>query len=331
MRSFFKNNALRLCGVFIFVLILTQIDVASALNVISGSDKGLLIISILLIIPLFLAKSLKWYYLLNIQGLRYSFAKVTSMYMAGFFLGATTPAKIGEFGKVLFLKKENHSYGRLFFSILTDRLSDLILLFILCTVGIFFFGFSMFEVDMTRVLFFLTVSTVLLLVIFFKRNDIKGGLKKIFERFITKGFRNDINLNTIGLLNEFRVLSIRRITLTSFLTCLAYAIHFVHLYIAALGLGINISFFYLSVSMSIVMIVNSLPISFMGIGTRDLALIVLFSNIDISREMAVALSSTMLFFVIIGIVLSFPFFLSMQTEINVKYLLKKVVAGVKRP
>ena len=316
MQSFLKNNALRLCGVFIFITILTQIDVASALNVISGSDKRLLIISISLIAPLFLAKSLKWFYLLKIQELKYPFVKVLSIYLSGFFLGATTPAKIGEFGKVFYLKKDNYSYGRLFFSIFIDRLSDIFLLFTLCVAGAFFFTPFPFDINITRLLYFLTISAILLLALFIWKNGIQRGLKKIFKRFFPKKFLNEINFNTIELLNEFRILSIKRIVFIFFFTGLIFTIHFFLLYIAALALGINIDFFYLSISLSIAMIINLLPISFMGIGTRDLTLIVLFSNIDISREITVAFSSTMLFFVIISIVLTFPFFLTQRIKIT---------------
>jgi len=316
MQSFLKNNALRLCGVFIFITILTQIDLASALNVISGSDKRLLIISILLIVPLFLAKSLKWFYLLKIQELKYPFVKVLSIYLSGFFLGSITPAKIGEFGKIFYLKKENHSYSRIFFSILVDRLSDIFLLFILCIVGIFFFVPIVFEINIKRLLFFFTTSAILILALFILKAGIQRGLKKIFKIFFSKKILNKINFNTSDLLNEFRILSIKKVFLIFLFTCFAFTIHFVLLYIAALALGINISFFYLVISLSIAMIINFLPISFMGIGTRDLTLIVLFSSFDISREITVAFSSIMLFFVMISIVLTFPFFLSQRLKLN---------------
>jgi uncharacterized protein (TIRG00374 family) len=70
---------------------------------------------------------------------------------------------------------------------------------------------------------------------------------------------------------------------------------FIYGYLLALSLGINIGLFFFILVIPVLSLLDLLPISISGIGTRDVALIFLFGLNGISAEQAVAFSLLYLF------------------------------------
>ena len=77
-------------------------------------------------------------------------------------------------------------------------------------------------------------------------------------------------------------------------TLAAWCLTFVLWYLLALSIDINISFLYIIMCSSVSTLVTLMPISISGIGTRDMVLIFLFSQIGLSQESAIALSISVL-------------------------------------
>ena len=88
------------------------------------------------------------------------------------------------------------------------------------------------------------------------------------------------------------------IILCSMLTLIAWSISFLQGYMISRSLDINISFITVVACMSIAAILNLLPISILGIGTRDAVFISIFAMLSISYEQAVAFSMLILLFMV---------------------------------
>jgi uncharacterized membrane protein YbhN (UPF0104 family) len=85
---------------------------------------------------------------------------------------------------------------------------------------------------------------------------------------------------------------------------LVWLVSIVPYYLLALSIGLNLSYMFLLSVVPIVALLDMLPISFSGIGTRDAALILFLSFISIGKEYAISLSFLILIFgyVLIGLV-----------------------------
>jgi hypothetical protein len=70
---------------------------------------------------------------------------------------------------------------------------------------------------------------------------------------------------------------------------------FIYGYLLALSIGIDVGLFFFILVIPIISLLDLLPISISGIGTRDIALIFLFGLKSISAEQAVAFSLIYLF------------------------------------
>ena len=78
------------------------------------------------------------------------------------------------------------------------------------------------------------------------------------------------------------------------LSVAGFLLYFLCVHMLNLGLGIDLGYSQMILVMSITSLIAALPISFLGIGTRDIALIAVFSWFDRSAEQAVSLSLALL-------------------------------------
>ena len=78
------------------------------------------------------------------------------------------------------------------------------------------------------------------------------------------------------------------------LSVAGFLLYFLSVYFLNLGLGFSLSYSQIILIMSITSLIAAIPISFLGIGTRDVALITVFSWFGRSPEEAVSLSIALL-------------------------------------
>jgi uncharacterized protein (TIRG00374 family) len=80
--------------------------------------------------------------------------------------------------------------------------------------------------------------------------------------------------------------------LTALLLCLPiHGLSFVTTYIIAKSLGIDVSFFDVSVVLSLVWVITAVPITISGAGVRELSMIFFLSLFGVQAEPATALST----------------------------------------
>ena len=292
---YLKNKWLiHLFGIFIFIFILSRIDLSKTLEILLNANILYLAVALTLIILSFPIKAMRWQLLMKAQNIDYSLKDSTVMYAAAVYMGVITPGRIGDFIKVFYLKNDNHSFGKSFASILSDRLFDLISLLLLGYVGMLLF-ITLFEREII-ILSCIFAGTILLVIFFIYKKDFSMGiLEYISSNFIPERYRERANTSFSDLCNGIKTLTINQFTLATFITFFGWIIYFLTMYLLALSIDINIPFLYLATCVSISAVITLIPISISGIGTRDATLIILFSYLGLSKESAIAFSVMILF------------------------------------
>ena len=74
----------------------------------------------------------------------------------------------------------------------------------------------------------------------------------------------------------------------------AFGLYFISIYFLTRGLNLELTFFQVVLIMTITSLITMIPISFLGIGTRDAGLLAVFSFFGHTPEQAVALSMALL-------------------------------------
>lgn len=293
MILYFKNKwFFRLFGIFLFIIILSRIDLTETIKILLNANLIYLAVAFTIVPFVVLIKAYRWQLLMKMQNINYSLKDSVHVYFAGLFVGSITPGRLGDFIKVFYLREEGYSFGKSFVSVLIDRLFDLASLFIIAYICMFVF-MIFFEKQIVILSLFFTITAIIFILLISDRN--KKLLKKIYTTFIPEKYKTEVKVNFDDFRRDLNSLKTPKLSLVAITTLIGWIIYFSASYLLALSLDIHISFFYLITCLSISAIITLIPVSILGIGTRDMTFIALFSCIGLSKELAVAFSTMLLF------------------------------------
>ena len=298
MKSF--QSWFRILGVLLFAYILWTTDWAKVLDVVRGLNWWLVVLATATFFPVVMAKAWRWQSLLRMQGIRLGFGTAYHAYFASLYLGNVTPGRAGDFIKVFYLTQEcKVSLGKGFSSVLIDRFFDLFVLLLLGLVGVLLYHTSDQMVTLVMVSFVVLMagSGVLL-----SRRLSQPLFRLLFERSFFKRFHGKAAQQMEDFYEGVQALKKPALAVPFLLSVLSYVFFFALCYFLALAMSIPISLPYLVLAITIVNVISIVPVSVMGVGTRDWCLIQLFAIKGISA--AVALTYSMLLLIVLGLIAS---------------------------
>lgn len=307
-----NKGILRSIGALIFIVILTRIDFSKIIEVFLTTNPFYYLAGLVLTLPVVGLSAIRWQKILSIMDIDYSLKDCFAVYSIGLYIGLLTPARLGDFIKVLYLTKENFSVRRSLISIVGDKVFDSIAIMVFGIAGM-----AIFFKDSLNSSFYLTVSIliagmVLYITFYRKRGD--TVLAKIADSLIPKKYKDSIKVN--NLLDDLRLFNGRNAVWLSLLTLVRWSIFFLLSYLLILSLDIDISFLNATISIAVAFIAAALPISIAGIGTRDMALILMFSRLGLSAEKAVAFSLLHLSISFLMVIIGFAFWMQRPLKTN---------------
>jgi len=280
---------LHLLGPVIFIYILFQIDFGLLKKELLNVNIYFLFLAVFFMIVQIILRSLRWQVVLKGVGIKLKLITSVSLYWLGMFVGVITPGRIGELAKVYFLKNRGENIFRSFFSVLFDRIVDVITLLLMG-----FLIFLFFLKDIGIYVLIIGLSLILFLIFIFLLIDKRSFLHKIFVRMIGKILPADSEEYSQFTFSKFwqSVKDIKKKQIFPFLFYLitAWLFYFTTRYMTSLALGLEFSFLEISVISALVAIVLILPISVAGLGTRDVSMIYLFSLFGLTVEIALLFS-----------------------------------------
>jgi glycosyltransferase 2 family protein len=281
MKNNFYKIILRFSGIIIMMLILQKIDFILFINHLTNINIKYFLLSILITIPLFITKIIRWKNILYALGIDCSIKDSIRVYGAGLFIGQITPGQIGEVVRGYLLSKKGYNLSKAIDSVLIDRLFDLAILVLISFVGlIYFLNLSSFF----KICLVLTIIFFLKLLIHFSSYLNKINLDFNFFKILKrKIYSFTVQLRQIISSNS-AMKSAASLTIISFIFTVVRASCILK------SMNIKIPFFDLSFCISITNIVSLIPVSVAGIGTRDYTMIQIFSKYDLSSESAVTFS-----------------------------------------
>ena len=223
-------------------------------------------------------KAYRWKKIMDAQEIRYSFENTFLMYGASYLFGLITPGKIGEFSRMAYLKKDNHPMGKVLFGNLLDKLSDLffVILFI-AFAALFIPRLPDFTFKYSQLLKWAGGGLLLAVVIFgFIYIKNKDKLYNFFSEIFT----------------EIKRLKIYNLLFVFVITAVIWFLFFILIYFIGVSIGITktAGFFYLSFTAAVSNLISLLPISVLGVGTREAVFIFLLAPLGIPTELIILFS-----------------------------------------
>ena len=287
-RSFTKKYSF-LIGLIIFIFIIARLDFNKLILILYKINYLYLFLSFLLLFPILIIKAYRWNYLKKKQLIIYNLKDSFLMYGTGIYFGILTPGRLGDLIKVIYLKNNQCSLGKSLVSVILDRLSDLFFLIFFGYLGMFLF-FPSFQ-NFILLFTFILIPGLIILIIFLRSKLIQLILKKIFDFITPVKYQKSWKINFQDFINNFKIYKFRNYLFVFLITAFSWFIYYFQAYLLTKSIGINnLSFLFISIAVTIAGLVALLPVSILGIGTRDTILIGFFSIFYINQEVTVAFS-----------------------------------------
>jgi len=280
---------LQILGPLIFIYILFKIDYQLFFKEVGLLNWRFLFLATVLAFLLILIKALRWRIILLSLDINISKLKCVNLHWLGVFIGIITPGRFGELIKVYFLKNKGYNSFRSFFSVILDRIADILIL-LFFSLLIFFFFLKDLGIYIISIGFFL----LLVIIFIFLLIDQRSYLNKLFSRLVRKIFLIDFKDYSHFTFSKFwkGIKSLRKKEVIYFFIYLviSWFIYFLARYAIALSLGLNLPFIDIVIISSSMALVAILPISIAGLGTREATAIYFFSLFNLNKETALLFS-----------------------------------------
>jgi uncharacterized protein (TIRG00374 family) len=297
----------------IISLIYWQIDFEKIIQVIINVNILWLFLALFLVVPTISLTALRLKFLSS-QSNKIEYKDAIKLILAASVMNIVLPSKMGDLAKGIFIVKDkNISYAQAMPLVIFEKINDILALLFWCIFGLIFlqkFGS-------------LYISLLLLSLIFFMIGILAISSRlfanTIFDLFVFL-LPNKFSTNT----NEFRNGWLEvckntkkensKILILTLLSIFIWFLHLIQIWLFIVSLGYEVSFLFSIAITPLAIFAGLLPLTFSGVGTRDVAFIYLYSTY-LSAPAAAALGLLATLRYIIPAIIGIPFF---------SYYLKKV-------
>ncbi|MEO5376949.1 MAG: flippase-like domain-containing protein [Magnetococcus sp. DMHC-6] len=276
----------RLLGPCVLGVLVWRIETEQVLQVLRNSHLGLLGLAVLLMIPHLFLRGMRWWFFVRQQGVSLSVGHALNVYAHAVFLGSVTPGRSGEFLKVFYLKKHGISMGAGMVSVFYDRLLDLFVLFLIGTLAVLYW-FIQSYIFLFSLLIAISMALIFLWVMR-HRLPILHSLKWVAHQ-LQNFLPQKVHYFTQEFLEGHRKLQGRNVWGWTFLlTVLAWLLCFLAFAELAQAMELQLSFFLVAGLTAVTNLVAILPVTIMGLGTREAILIFILGFYGIPSSQALA-------------------------------------------
>jgi hypothetical protein len=287
-------------GLALFVVIVYRTGWDRILDTLRDTHTGMLPYAVVLLGAIVLLRGWRWQLLMRPIGIEYPLRRCAVVWMIGFFASAVTPAKVGDAVRALYVRGEtDSSFGQAFVSVFMDRLYDLLTILVAGIVTVLLF--SHYYIKMPSIWVLIAGALALIGAVFLvtRRSLVQRALRPLFNLLVPARYKERFSLNFHSFYDALQLYRRRPMHMVGifFLTLIYWALVFtLAVYVTRL-LGIDVGAGYVVLIMPIVTLVELIPISVSGLGTRDATVIYFFSLVGVAGAQGVGFS---LVYVLIG-------------------------------
>jgi len=287
------SKLLPIIGIVLFIYIVLTNNPATIWASFLTINPAFLVISIILAFITLFLKGLKWKAIIKLHGMDYPLSSSIKVWSTGLFAGIVTPGRIGDFIRAFYLKRGGGSLGRSLSTVIVDRIIDMVVVLVFALAGIvmmnYWFGSSIISIGLLSVLI---IACLVLLYLITKRDFMRIILKPVFRFFVPSKHKEGARVGFHEFYGSIGCLRNRKdgLLVVSLFTVIIWLFSIFQVYMIGLTIGIVFDYVFLLAVMSIVVIIELIPISVSGLGTREAFMILALSLAGIASGTATAFS-----------------------------------------
>lgn len=282
-----------LFGLAIFVVVVQRAGPARIAAVLAQADPVRLAMAPLFLAAIALARGLRWQYVANAVGIPYGLWRATQIWLIGFFASAVTPAKAGDALRAVYLRNDTgRPLGECFLTVFVDRLWDLGFVLVAGVVSALLFSQRFIAIPSVSLFIAGAIFIAAAAALMMHRGVMRALLKPAFMLLTPQRHRGSMSTGFHTFYDALRQFnsSKRRAFTMSMLTLTGWALIFTLAVHIARTLSIPVDWKYMVLIMPIVTLVELIPFTVSGLGTRDATVIYFFSVVGLDSAQAVGFS-----------------------------------------
>lgn len=257
---------IRLLGIVLFIYILTTVDLYSMWKNLKGVKVDYLLYGILFQLTLLFLKAFRWHILNSGSSSKQRIIRSLGEFFESYAIGVITPGRVGEMVKAGHAREKN-KIMETGIRVLVERGFDLGIFVLLAGIALSI-TFQEQAAWLVSIFFILTGGIILILAFVFMRSA-KATL--LIQQLINKIPFIKLKVNLSFQKRTARVqLAVVLLSLASNFS------YFISCYFLALGLLFDQGFLFISGAVAIAGLLNMLPVTVMGLGTREGTFLLLF-------------------------------------------------------
>lgn len=262
---------LRLAGIILFIIIISQVDIKSIWFEIAKADGWFILFALLFQVFMLLTKGIRWH-LLNTSNPSHKIFQSFGEFFESYAIGVITPGRVGELMKAGYQNKREHVIASAI-RVGAERGVD---------AGFFVFiaGIALYAGNMLALNPAIGIITI------------AGGLL-VFVIGVLLFSSKMVNQLILRFIPNFSDTYIQRkptnVLYIISLSVLSNVFYFVSCYIvAAYALGLNMTLITICGGVAVAGLVNMLPVTVMGLGTREMTFLYIFHTYPQNQVLALS-------------------------------------------
>jgi uncharacterized protein (TIRG00374 family) len=262
--------------ILLIIYVLLEEDIELIMDSFLSIHPLYIIYALLLTIPRVLVRNIAWQMILKEQKINISFIKSLKIFLIGYFYGSFTPGYMGQLMRIPYLKeKTNEPYGKLFINSTIETTVHTVSIYIIIFIG------SIIILEKFPELFIIVIIWLSILsgtVIYFINK--KRGEKLLFgfvKYLIPKKFKSNSKQFVKTFYKDFP--KIYRLIPPIIIGAITWIIIFSQEYLFVIALDVQIPYIYFLLFFPIANAAGFIPITFAGLGTRELTAVAIFTTL----------------------------------------------------
>lgn len=298
-----KRWLFKAIGPILFIFVLTRIDIQNAFSVLANAKIAYIVFACLVVFPLILLlRAYKWNLILRLNGIQFSFSKAMVIYYIGLSVNIFLPANVGAFSKTYYLAREGHPFWMSMMTTGYDKLFEIMaitLITIFSFVWVFPLLYGEYKLIVGNIAIICAFILILLLVSFGLKRHFFTVLDKMYGYLISRTKLKISSSEYNAFKNSFLNLKFFNVIAFFALSLVIKFTEYFMIYSLALSLSIPLSFLGILFCANVFAAFSFLPISFNGIGVRDVTFLFFFPLFGAKGDVGVSLAILMLFITIV--------------------------------
>ncbi len=267
---------LPIIGLILFVYTIYQLDITKIKEAFFSINPLYILLILPFTLPRILLRNYAWKLVQKEQKIYVPYWISMNIFLIGYFYGSITPGYLGQLMRIPHLKEyTGEPYGKLFVNSAIETIVHTFSIYIMILLGAFLVLSDYPELFMIAAGWM--IIFVLFLLFFMRRDRGEWFFNFMIRYFIPKKFKSYLNQFSDTFYQDFP--RIKALFYPLFVGVFTWIIIFSQEYILVLALDLPIPYLYFMLLFPLANVAGFIPITFAGLGTREVTAIIIFSSL----------------------------------------------------